>query len=102
MARRFCPYPLHDAVIYPLPSGQREQRIAFSAKVDVPEFPAPITLFNTHLDTKEDPTMRLDQVRELNDRTIEVRGIKLLFGDMNDVPGSVTAGIEPLLERHHA
>ena len=34
--------------------------------------------------------MRLDQVRELNDRTIEVRGIKLLFGDMNDVPGSVT------------
>lgn len=83
-------YPLHDAVIYPLPSGQREQRIAFSAKVDVPEFPAPITLFNTHLDTKEDPTMRLDQVRELNDRTIEVRGIKLLFGDMNDVPGSVT------------
>lgn len=87
---RFCRYPLHDAVIYPLPSGQREQRIAFSAKVDVPEFPAPITLFNTHLDTKEDPTMRLDQVRELNDRTIEVRGIKLLFGDMNDVPGSVT------------
>lgn len=90
MAQRFCRYPLHDAVIYPLPSGQREQRIAFSAKVDVPEFPAPITLFNTHLDTKEDPTMRLDQVRELNDRTIEVRGIKLLFGDMNDVPGSVT------------
>lgn len=83
-------HPLHDAVIHPLPSGQREQRIAFSAKVDVPEFPAPITLFNTHLDTKEDPTMRLDQVRELNDRTIEVRGIKLLFGDMNDVPGSVT------------
>lgn len=46
-------YPLHDAVIYPLPSGQREQRIAFSAKVDVPEFPAPITLFNTHLDTRK-------------------------------------------------
>ena len=46
-------YPLHDAVIYPLPSGQREQRIAFSAKVDVPEFPTPITLFNTHLDTRK-------------------------------------------------
>ncbi|MCS4267936.1 endonuclease/exonuclease/phosphatase family protein [Serratia sp. BIGb0163] len=83
-------YPLYDSKIYPLPSGQREQRIAFSAQTDVPEFPAPITLINTHLDTKEDPAMRLEQVRELNDRTIEMRGIKLLFGDMNDVPGSVT------------
>lgn len=83
-------YPIKDTVIYPLPSGQREQRIAFVAKVEVPHFAAPITVVNAHLDTKEDPAMRLDQVRELNDRTIEIRGIKLLFGDMNDVPGSVT------------
>lgn len=83
-------YPIKDQVIYPLPSGQREQRIAFVAKVDVPNFAAPITVVNAHLDTKEDPAMRLDQVRELNDRTIEIRGIKLLFGDMNDVPQSVT------------
>ncbi|AKJ42926.1 Uncharacterized protein conserved in bacteria [Pragia fontium] len=83
-------YPIKDQVIYPLPSGQREQRIAFVAKVEVPNFAAPITVVNAHLDTKEDPTMRLEQVRELNDRTIEIRGIKLLFGDMNDVPRSVT------------
>ncbi len=83
-------YPLHDSKVYPLPSGQREQRIAFVAKTDVPGFPVPITVINTHLDTKEDPAIRLEQVRELNDRTIEMRGIKLLFGDMNDVPGSVT------------
>lgn len=83
-------YPVKDPIIYPLPSGQREQRIAFTAKVEVPGFVAPITVINSHLDTKEDPTMRLEQVRELNDRTIEIRGIKLLFGDMNDVPNSVT------------
>lgn len=83
-------YPIKDQVIYPLPSGQREQRIAFVAKVEVPNFAAPVTVVNAHLDTKEDPAMRLDQVRELNDRTIEIRGIKLLFGDMNDVPQSVT------------
>ena len=61
-----------------------------SAKISVPQFPAPITVFNTHLDTKENPAIRLEQVQELNDRTIEVRGIKLLFGDMNDVPDTVT------------
>ncbi len=55
-------YPLHDAVIIravrPARTAHRLQRQGRRA-----EFPAPITLFNTHLDTKEDPTMRLDQVR---------------------------------------
>lgn len=83
-------YPIHDSEIVLLPSGQREQRIAFIAQVDVPNFSVPVTVVNTHLDTKEDPEIRLGQVRELNDRTMEKRGIKILFGDMNDVPDTVT------------
>ncbi|OOF28935.1 MULTISPECIES: endonuclease/exonuclease/phosphatase family protein [Salinivibrio] len=83
-------HPILKTAITELPSGEREQRIAFEAHVDVPGFDAPITIFNAHLDTKEDPTMRVEQVRELNDTAIDSRGIKLLLGDMNDVPHSAT------------
>ncbi|OOF19694.1 endonuclease [Salinivibrio sp. IB574] len=83
-------YPILKTAITELPSGEREQRIAFEAHVDVPGFDAPITIFNAHLDTKEDPAMRVEQVRELNDTAIDSRGIKLLLGDMNDVPHSAT------------
>jgi endonuclease/exonuclease/phosphatase family metal-dependent hydrolase len=77
-------YPIKKETILELPSGNREQRIGCVAKVNVPNFSAPITFINTHLDTKEDPSIRLQQIRELNDRTIEMRGIKFLMGDMND------------------
>ncbi|WP_263322382.1 endonuclease/exonuclease/phosphatase family protein [Endozoicomonas sp. Mp262] len=83
-------YPILKTAVTQLPSGQREQRIAFEAHVDVPGFEAPITVFNTHLDTKEAPDMRVNQVRTLNDTAIDTRGIKILMGDMNDVPESVT------------
>lgn len=83
-------YPIHDTQIIPLPSGQREQRILFIAQVNIPGFTVPVTIFNTHLDTKENPAIRLEQVQELNDRAMEIRGIKILFGDMNDVPATVT------------
>ena len=78
-------YPIKKATTLELPSGNREQRIGCVAKVNIPDFSAPITFINTHLDTKEDPSIRLQQIRELNDRTIEMRGIKILMGDMNDV-----------------
>lgn len=83
-------YPFLNTEIIELPSGNREQRIAFEANIDVPGFEAPITVYNTHLDTKEDPSMRVDQVRSLNDTAIDTRGIKILMGDMNDVPQSIT------------
>lgn len=83
-------YPILKTEVTQLPSGNREQRIVFEAHIDVPGFNAPITVFNAHLDTKEDPTMRVGQVRELNDTAIDTRGIKILLGDMNDVPESVT------------
>jgi len=83
-------YPILKTNITNLPSGNREQRIAFEAHIDVPGFAAPIIIFNAHLDTKEDPGMRIDQVRELNNTSIDTRGIKILLGDMNDVPNSST------------
>lgn len=83
-------FPILQTQITELPSGTREQRIAFEANIDVPGFDAPITVFNTHLDTKEDPKMRIEQVRALNDISIDTRGIKILLGDMNDVPESNT------------
>ena len=78
-------YPVTLEKILELPSGQREQRIGCIGNVEVPNFSAPITIINTHLDTKENPQVRLEQIRELNDRTMEMRGIKILLGDMNDV-----------------
>ncbi|MEZ9513787.1 endonuclease/exonuclease/phosphatase family protein [Vibrio splendidus] len=83
-------HPILKTEVTQLPSGNREQRIVFEAHIDVPGFNAPITVFNAHLDTKEDPTMRVGQVQELNDTAIDTRGIKILLGDMNDVPESVT------------
>lgn len=73
-----------------LPSGEREQRIAFEAHVRVPGFDVPVTIFNSHLDTKENPEIRLGQVWKLNDTSIDTRGIKILLGDMNDVPKTST------------
>ncbi|EIA1625498.1 endonuclease/exonuclease/phosphatase family protein [Vibrio parahaemolyticus] len=83
-------HPILKTEVTQLPSGNREQRIAFEAHINVPGFNAPITVFNAHLDTKEDPAMRVGQVRKLNDTAIDTRGIKILLGDMNDVPESVT------------
>jgi len=71
-------YPVTLDEIIQLPSGQREQRIG--------------CIINTHLDTKENPQVRLEQIRELNDRTMEMRGIKILLGDMNDVYSTIELG----------
>lgn len=83
-------YPIYDTKIIPLPSGKREQRIILIAKIDLPNFPEPITVFNTHLDNQLLPILRLEQVEELNNRAKALDGIKILFGDMNDIPLSFT------------
>ena len=73
-----------------LASGYEEGRVVQMAKVSVPEFDHPVTVFNTHLDTSEDPLLRLKQTRQLNKWTMNQRGIKLLLGDFNDVRQSST------------
>ena len=75
--------------IIPLPSDDREQRILLIAKIKVPGFESPVMVFNTHLDTAEDPQVRLQQVRKINEIAIDTRGIKVLLGDINDVPESI-------------
>ena len=83
-------HPIDNVTITPLFSGKREARILMSADISVPGFNAPVTVFNTHLDTGENPELRTRQVRQINKHTINNRGIKLLTGDINDVPETDT------------
>ena len=68
---------------------EEEPRIALVTKVDVPGFEVPVTFINTHLDWHEDPNIRLQQVRTINEVTLDMRGIKILAGDFNDTLNSV-------------
>ena len=72
-----------------LTKKEEEPRIALVTKVDVPGFEVPITFINTHLDWHEDPNIRLQQVRTINEVTLDMRGIKILAGDFNDTLNSV-------------
>jgi endonuclease/exonuclease/phosphatase family metal-dependent hydrolase len=88
-------YPILDSEIVKLPytntltQKEEEPRIALVTHVDVPGFDVPITFINTHLDWQEDPNIRLQQVRTINQFTENVRGIKILAGDFNDTLNSV-------------
>lgn len=66
-----------------------EQRIALVTQIEVPGFEVPITFINTHLDWHEDPAVRLQQIRTINEITLDMRGIKILAGDFNDTVNSV-------------
>lgn len=70
-----------------LPSGD-EQRIALIAQVDAPGFPLPITFINTHLDWHEDPKERMSQIYALDEHILDLQGIKILAGDLNDTLNS--------------
>ena len=83
-------YPIKGVEVRALESGDREGRIVMMAEVVVPSFEYPITVFNTHLDPSDNPELRLKQARQLNKWTMNYRGIKLLLGDINDVPVSGT------------
>ena len=83
-------HSIESVEILPLNSEDREGRIVMMAKVAVPSFEHPVTVFNTHLDPSDKPELRLKQVRQLNKWTMNHRGIKLLLGDINDVPLSGT------------
>lgn len=66
-----------------------EQRIALVTQIEVSGFEVPITFINTHLDWHEDPAVRLQQIRTINEITLDMRGIKILAGDFNDTVNSV-------------
>lgn len=83
-------HPIEHIETTALESGGREGRIVMMAKVAVPSFEHPVTVFNTHLDPDNNPKVRLGQAQQLNKWTMNHRGIKLLLGDMNDVPSSAT------------
>ena len=65
-----------------------EQRIALIATIDIPNFPAPITYINTHLDWHENPTERMNQIYAIDEHQLDIRGIKILGGDFNDTKES--------------
>lgn len=65
-----------------------EQRIALITTIDVPNFPAPITYINTHLDWHENPTERMNQIYAIDEHQLDIRGIKILGGDFNDTKES--------------
>lgn len=72
-----------------LPSESYEQRIAMHVESEVPGFKEPILFISTHLDWHEDPKVRLEQIRAINGKAIDLRGIKILLGDLNDTKESL-------------
>lgn len=56
---------------------------------EVPGFKEPILFISTHLDWHEDPKVRLEQIRAINGKAIDLRGIKILLGDLNDTKESL-------------
>ena len=86
-------YPIDKQQVFPLPSGDGEQRVLLVTQIQVPHFDSPIIMMSTHLDWQEDPTIRLQQIREIENVTIGntdssfnniASSIKLLAGDFND------------------
>ncbi|RJX75227.1 endonuclease [Vibrio sinensis] len=82
-------YPIKLQEIQKLPSDDYEQRIAMYVSASIDGFEEPITFIATHLDWHEDPTVRMKQVRAINEKAINIRGIKFLLGDFNDTKNSV-------------
>ncbi len=82
-------HPITVEEVQQLPSGDYEQRIAMYVKADIADFEEPLLFIATHLDWHEDPTVRLDQLRAINGKAIDLRGIKFLLGDFNDTVNSV-------------
>ncbi|MCT6875283.1 endonuclease/exonuclease/phosphatase family protein [Frischella perrara] len=89
-------YPIEKTKIFPLPSGDFEQRALMLSKINVPGFDSPIYIFNTHFDWHEEDDVRLSQARFINSIVFDdldldeefpnlVTGIMLLLGDFNSV-----------------
>lgn len=91
-------YPIKNVQNFLLPvPGDGRQHVLIVAEVEIPNFSEPIYFMSVHLDYKEDPEVRMKQVREINNVTIASiktnfpgieSGIKILAGDFNDVDGT--------------
>ncbi len=82
-------YPIKLIEKQMLPSGDYEQRIAMYVEAEIPGFEEPLLFVATHLDWHEDPEIRLSQIYAINGKTIDMRGIKFLLGDLNDTKESL-------------
>lgn len=91
-------YPIKKSQNFLLPvPGDGRQHVLIVAEVEIPNFPEPVLFMAVHLDYKEDPAVRIKQIREINNVTIasiktdfpsiESR-IKILAGDFNEVDGT--------------
>ncbi|GKX54471.1 hypothetical protein SOASR030_05830 [Leminorella grimontii] len=90
-------YPIEKQQVFPLPSGDTEQRVLLIVQVKKPGLDEPVLFMTTHLDWQADPMLRQQQIREIQNivsgstdssfSEIASR-IKILAGDFNDVSGS--------------
>ncbi|KIF54360.1 endonuclease/exonuclease/phosphatase family protein [Vibrio owensii] len=90
-------FPILKKQVFELPSGNGEQRVLLAVEVKPEGFTSPIVIFSTHLDWKEDPQTRIEQIREIQNITIGntesviedmPSKIKILAGDFNDTSNS--------------
>lgn len=91
-------YPVIKSQNFLLPvPGDGRQHVLIVAEVQVPNFSEPVLFMAAHLDYKEDATVRMKQVQEINAVAIasiktvfpgiESR-VKILAGDFNEVNGT--------------
>ncbi len=91
-------YPVIKSQNFLLPvPGDGRQHVLIVAEVQVPNFSEPVLFMAAHLDYKEDATVRMKQVQEINAVAIasiktvfpgiESR-VKILAGDCNEVNGT--------------
>lgn len=89
-------YPIEKTKVFPLPSGEFEQRALMLSKINVPGFDSPIYVFNSHFDWHEEDEVRMSQARFINSIVFDdldlddefpnlATGIMLLLGDFNSV-----------------
>lgn len=89
-------YPIEKTKVFPLPSGEFEQRALMLSKINVPGFDSPIYVFNSHFDWHEEDDVRMSQARFINSIVFDdldlddefpnlATGIMLLLGDFNSV-----------------
>ena len=91
-------YPIKNSQNFLLPvPGDGRQHVLIVAEVEIPKFSEPVFFMAVHLDYKEDPSVRMKQIREINNVTIASiktnfpgieSSIKILAGDFNDVDGT--------------
>lgn len=89
-------YPIEKTKVFPLPSGNFEQRALMLSKITVHGFDSPLYVFNTHFDWHEEDEVRMAQARFINSIVFDdldlddefpnlASGIMLLMGDFNSV-----------------